>query len=222
VLDRLVSLPSSEAAANAIPVHSLKTKTISNELGRICRMHFLNRRKMVRSIVSADGRTFNRGYKYLYRISAQWKSYNNWRKQGGKRKSRYPGDLQSIIEVEMARQVLAEPFKPYAYEIDQIFFNKGEHRSVYKRFPVQNTPELIILLGILHEKIGVLQEITESLKREICKVKEERPFDKGTVKKLVEGVKKDMEYIDKACDLIDSIRLENSKLKEENSRLKGG
>ena len=155
---------------SSTPLRSFSIKRISSELDKLYRMNFLRRRKTARKIC-VNGKSFNRGYKYSYRISSQGSKYVTWLRDGAMRKQRFPSDFNEELQLEATRQALPDSLKPYTYEIHFSLFNDPEARSIYKRFPIRTSKNNEDLIALLSRRITQLEEENSTLRELIVVLK---------------------------------------------------
>lgn len=114
-------------------------KLISNDLNRLYRMGFLTRRRVKREVQTRVGKSCNRGYKYLYNISKQGKSYTAYLET--------PKPFRLLVEGERRRAsfYLEDFANPLLLKLKSYLRNDQEYRQrvidgIIK--PMQLTPML--------------------------------------------------------------------------------
>src|SRR3989442_12513054 len=77
-----VLIPGINSTNDSIPIgqktYRRSVKTFSNELGRLYSMGFLCRSRVKRKVETRSGKKCNRGFEYLYKVSAQGHSYSKY------------------------------------------------------------------------------------------------------------------------------------------------
>ena len=146
-------------------------KRVSNDLNRLYRMGFLNRKRQKRQVPIGGGKLCFRGYKYMYRISKQGRQYLDYlnNPQPMPRPAVYtPGRFEDLVLIEHLRNQLPFEEKKYAEEIYGAMFDSYVPVGRYKRFPRKNAGSgLVILLKHYRDKLTEAEEIITSLKEKV-------------------------------------------------------
>jgi hypothetical protein len=156
------------------------TKRLSNDLNRLYRMTFLTRKRAKREVTTRRGLKCNRGYKYVYRISSQGRSYVNYlynpESSLSRRQEMDKIDFLDRLSIERLRQQLPSGVKPYARRLHDALFQSKPSSPIDLRFPIPHDPSLFLLLNRYIKENDALTRIA----REAVELAKEAQKSKGS------------------------------------------
>jgi len=135
--------------------NELSVKRISNDLNRLYRMQFVNRRRVARQVSARTGKC-NRGFMYIYRLSSQGKKYLEYAQRPFIARKLLESKKKQIVantdpSCLFGRSLIPGYFDSFSKELAPYaaqFFEQcttSIPRGVYSRFPPRIDPNLLFL-----------------------------------------------------------------------------